>query len=661
MNILGLAGGLKLEWENDPFGWDSHDAAAVLMQDNLVIAAAEEERFNRVKHYNGFPVQSIQYCLQEGNIALSDIDIIAINTSFGAPERGIADPNESGRIEVQQILNQIDQIFFRFFGISIKNKLRTVDHHLAHAWSAYYPSGFSKSLVFTVDGSGDGLCNMLLTAVGNELKVIQEYPESQSLGHWYQEMIGFLGYSRFDEYKVMGLAPTGNPDTFRSLFSKSYRLGSKGSYELLPVSQFKKNFETFAARKKGEPFTQVHRDFAACLQESLETIVFHILTYFRESLDYEYLCLAGGVAHNCTLNGKLLYSKLFKDIFVQPAAHDAGGALGAAIAVNQLFENTRKRTNFHLYLGDSIPQTKTEIEAELSKWESVIQFKIIEPIEKVCARLLAEGNVIAWVQGRAEFGPRALGNRSILADPRPVENKDRINKMVKKREGYRPFAPSVCEESAHLFFEMPPNNSNLPYMIFVLNVRPEKRNLLGAITHVDGSARVQTVSQEQNPSYWRLIHEFGEITKIPMLLNTSFNNNSEPIVNNIQDALTCFLTTDLDYLVIGNYLISKDKAELLHKLPRFLIPQVPLHRKLVKSSYKDETGSTVNRYICESTKSKYFCKPITISEQAFLTLIKADGNQTLEDLIPKSFAQETYKAVINEVFDLWSLRAISHT
>ena len=315
-------------------------------------------------------------------------------------------------------------------------------------------------------------------------------------------------------------------------------------------------------RRQHEPFAQIDRDAAASLQETLETIVLHVLAHHRAATGLRHLCLAGGVAHNCSMNGQILRSGLFGRVFVQPVAHDAGAALGAAQhAAFRHGQSGRTREPLtHVYLGPDLPPP-TGIEAVLSRWRHFLDFTREDDICRRAATLIAEGRVIGWVQGRSEFGPRALGNRSILADPRPARNKDRINAMVKKREGYRPFAPSVLRENAHLYFEIR-EDEEFPFMIFVVGVRPEMRELLGAVTHVDGTARIHTVTRGTNDRYWRLIDSFRDLTGVPILLNTSFNNNAEPIVDSATDAIVTYLTTGLDDLVIGDYLVRKKPVPL---------------------------------------------------------------------------------------------------
>jgi len=565
MLILGLTGSPELVHENH-FSlprWVLHDSAAVLLDDGEVVLAIEEERLNRIKHTNKMPVSAIRTCLEARGVRLKDIDAIAYYQTEASLDMLIKKRLlEFNHTPIPKNPASFLQLFYeRGLGGEIDpKKFYFVHHHIAHAMSAFAMSGFDTSLVTTFDGEGDGSSAMAFQGTGARLEPLANFGVEKSAGIFYAMVIAYLGYGPFDEYKVMGLAPYGDPERFRYLFRKLYTLLPKGDY-LIHRDRIPSLFGVVTPRRKGEPFSQTHKDLAAALQEALEEIIFHVIRYYKDKTNEKNLCLAGGVAHNCTLNGKVLRSGLFDNVFVQPAAHDAGGALGAALCA--YYNNrpaARKPAQMkHVYWGKDIGDDHS-ILGELSKWGNFLSFEKVEKITERTAELLADGRVIGWVQGRSEFGPRALGNRSILADPRPADNKDRINQMIKKREGYRPFAPSVLEEFADHFFDLGPNGEQHPFMVFVVNVKKEMHELLGAITHVDGTARVHTVSKEINAKYWDLISAFAERTGIPMVLNTSFNNNVEPIVDSAKDAVVTFLTTGLDYLVIGDYLVEKKKT-----------------------------------------------------------------------------------------------------
>lgn len=340
----------------------------------------------------------------------------------------------------------------------------------------------------------------------------------------------------------------------------------------------KKDWRNFAGPGSAAPVLKLHKDVARALQDALELIIFHVLDPLSSVSGN--LCLAGGVALNCTMTGKMLYRSLFKNIFVQPASGDSGLPLGAALKAHYISHpHIREKSLPHVYLGSPSPCEDTCHEV-LSTWEHLLDFDHDSDITATAARLFSEGNVIGWFQGASEYGPRALGNRSILADARPEQNKDLINMKIKNREGFRPFALSVTEDRAAEFFEFPDVNARYPFMTFILNVQPEFRSRLAAITHVDGTARIHTVSHDTNPRYFRLLKEFEKLTGFPILLNTSFNNQCEPIVDSPDQAITCFLTTKLDYLVVGNYLVRKrpNTDDAFRNLYPRLRPFVFLHR-----------------------------------------------------------------------------------
>ncbi|MBT5226351.1 MAG: nodulation protein [Proteobacteria bacterium] len=664
MLVLGWHGGLRSDEATDRTGgYSTHDGAAVLVQDGNIVAGIEEERLNRIKHSNFFPVLSIRFCLQRAGAQLSDVDLIALDAQESVVDeyatfRALVAPEQpliSGR-------EMIARVFEDIFGDDVRHKLRFCRHHLAHIYSALYASGKPHGLAVALDGEGDQRSGMVATFTDSGITPLREYSPAQSLGGFYTTAIAMLGYRRFDEYKVMGLAPYGDPTKFRPLFSSLYSLLPDGQFEFVPdgrlVSLFAEKGLLSQIRRRGEPFTQLHKDLAASLQEAVERVAMHIFEHQSLSTGERTLCYSGGVAHNCTLNGKLLYSGLFDNIFVQPAAHDAGNALGAALAAGaDEGMPLRVGNRLNLYLGTDVG-TEEVIAERLQAWSGLVRYEHHNDITERAVDLLVDGSVIGWVQGCSEFGPRALGNRSILADPRPPEFKHLINAMVKKREGFRPFAPSVLEEQLHNFFEVPDTCQSLPHMVFVVRVKEKVRELLGAITHVDGTARVQTVSLDDNPKYHALIKAFEDRTGVPILLNTSFNNDVEPIVDSIDDAVVCFLTTDIHHLVIGNHLVSKPKELDLQSM-RLLIPGLRAHQKLVRQTLESDRDH--HRHSIESTASDFFVKPaIDITSDTFAVLAAADGASTLDAICRAAHGsdEERSGAVVSECAYLWARRAV---
>lgn len=647
MKILGITGSLNLVHEDS--SGETHDGTAALVIDGHVKAAIEEERLNRIKHTDKFPINAIRFVLQDQGLQLEDLDQIcyySIQNYFFQGEESIP------------LVEKIQELLFAEFGVKIqREKLYFVHHHLAHAVSTFYMSGFDRSLVVSIDGTGDGVSGMILNGEGKNLERLESLSNENSLGIYYLNVIYILGYKQFDEYKVMGLAPYGNPTVYRDLFRTFYRLLPEGRYEI-DLKKVKKAYLLTPRRKKNEPFTQVHKDIAAALQESLEDIVMHVLTHYQKKYNHTRLCLAGGVAHNCSMNGRILYSGLFEDIFVQPASHDAGCAVGAALyRYYELNPGETCPPLQHLYWGTPTGDNHS-ILTTLESWQEFLEYRETENITQRTAELLAEGAVIGWVQGRSEFGPRALGNRSIVADPRPPENKDIINAMVKKREAYRPFAPSVLEEYVEDYYTVPfQNKQNMfPYMVFVVKVNPDKQDILGAVTHTDGTARIQTVSKKTNPMYWQLIDQFRKITGIPIVLNTSFNNNAEPIVDSVNDAIVCFLTTKLNYLVIGDYLVNK-KSEENADYSR-LVMNLPVHNVMTRTIRYNSSDRPNSVYEIKNNFENGYRSMLT--PEVFTLISEADNGITLGNLMGKHGfnGNERAKTIMAELLDLWTRRFI---
>ncbi|MFC7698414.1 carbamoyltransferase [Bradyrhizobium sp. GCM10028915] len=660
MLCLGLSGGLDRVYEN-PLQLPNtflHDGAAVLVKDGRVIAAVEEERLNRIKHSNKLPSSAIEYCLAAAGVELRDVDRIAFYATEAycnsmLERLFISQPEISIPLDANLLLRHL---LAAEFGTQVDpSRVSFVGHHQAHAVSALAMSGFEESLVLAIDGCGDFLSGLLAVGSGTEMTELMTFPETNSLGLFYLETIRYLGYGLFDEYKVMGLAPYGDPARHRELFSQFYELSPNGAYRVHLDRIGPALLRNIEVRRKGMPFTQQHRDVSASLQEALERIVFHILRHYREQTGMKRLCLAGGVAHNCTLNGKLLYSGLFEEIFVQPASHDAGCALGAALMVSKEAGQAPPRERLQaVYWGPDVGSDDS-IEQELKGWAGHLEIERTADVAARAAEWIADGAVIGWVQGRSEFGPRALGNRSILADPRPAANKDRINAMVKKRESYRPFAPSVLEEDAGAFFELPDGRAEYPFMNFVVRVRESMRALLGAITHIDGTARLQTVSRTSNAAYWELINAFKARTGVPILLNTSFNNNAEPIVDSVADAITAFLSTELDGLVVGSFLIKKRATTLENwtALAVSLPPHVSLYR------VRAHAGRDRQETICEIRMGHSSHDSVRVSHDLFDMLMQIEKEAVLADLLARVTSDRTRReALLNELRGLWDQRRI---
>ena len=626
MRILGYYGGFGTEFEDDS-PTQTHDGAAVLIEDGDVVAAIEEERLNRIKHSYAAPLRATRFVLAEAGIGLADVDCIAIPFRPESAERLLRrlyreDPAATHPMD---IVDALRAQWREHLGVDVpRDRVRFVPHHIAHATATFAMSGFEDALVMTIDGQGDAESGLALAGRAEGLELLRSMSIRDSLGHFYLDAIGFLGYRLFDEYKVMGLAPYGDPARFRADFARMCELLPDGHWRLHPhlLDDF---HATLVPRRKAEPLVQVHMDFAAALQETLERAVMHALRHFRAATGLRRLCLSGGVAHNCTMNGNLLRSGLFDDVFVHPASHDGGNALGAALAVHREIAGAGAPKRLRsVFWGSGLGD---DVEGRLRAWSEVLDITRSDAIEEDTAALLAAGEVVGWVQGRSEFGPRALGHRSILADPRPAEYKGLINRMVKTRESFRPFAPAVLEEAAADHFELPDGRTGFPFMSFVLYVRPEKRELLGAVTHVDGSARVQTVSREADPRFWRLIDAFGRRTGVPVVLNTSFNNNVEPIVDSIEDAIACFLTTGLHALVVGDFILRrKDGGDRSS-----LVPGLADNARLVATRRREADGRFHDRFeLRRSEWNGHASKPVEAGIRAMLQAM--DGRTSIAAL-----------------------------
>lgn len=551
------------------------DSAAVLLSDGEIIAAAEEERFNLEKHTGDFPFNAINFCLSEANASMDDIDFICHGFNF-SEWQPIYEIDEFSKNYYDQILSHSSQIklFQEKYNLKqAKDKFIPIRHHTAHAASAFYPSNFEKALVIVADGIGEIDSISIYQGEGKKLQSIQHYNIFSSLGIFYSLITHHLGFDvNSDEYKTMGLAPYGNPERFRSFFKQCIEFKENGEVFIPVFAKNKTLFEkqtyralrewiaqqTFSPRTAGNEISQEHKDLAAGLQDALNIAILNLATHWKQKTGLPSLCFAGGVALNCVSNSVLLNSSLFDEIYIPPAASDPGTALGAALYKHCHLENKSfnyKHTKLPFY-GPSFGEE--DILKALNKYKGKIKFLKLE--ENECISLAAEniylGYIIAWMQGRMEFGPRALGHRSILADPRCPSMRDKINKAVKKRESFRPFAPSVKLEKAHIFFELN-QYMELPHMLFTAQVKKEYRESLPAITHVDGSARIQTVNREEHPLYWQLIDEFEKKSNIPILLNTSFNVKGQPIVCSPEDAIKTLLSTDIDALFVGQYYVKK--------------------------------------------------------------------------------------------------------
>jgi carbamoyltransferase len=555
----------------------SNDAAASLVRDGAVIAACQEERFRRSKHYAGFPQLAVDYCLREGAIEFADLDAVAVFWNPGIHAEAFYRGSAARRHHLEFLYSVPNYLLTGWNdGESVVGMRQVLElsggrdltieyctHHEAHIASTFYRSNFEESAVLTVDGYGERSSTTISKARGTSYETLLTVEFPHSLGSLYAAFTQFLGFrANNGEGKVMGLAGYGADSPYVQQVRDLVNLRDDGFELDLSVfsfftesrRRFNPKFESIFGPERGsdEPLEQRHYDIAFALQTVTEEALIHLARLARERTGSKRLCMAGGVVLNCVANTRIQREAGFEECFFQPASNDAGTSMGAALHVAHKLGAPRVTHPLTDYLG---PSFDSEQIAEVLKRGNVAGDRVQNP-SGAAARALADGQIIGWFQGRAEFGPRSLGNRSILADPRREDMKDVLNARVKFREPFRPFAPSITVEAADTYFET--GGVPSPFMLLVYDTRKEHRDTLPSITHVDGGARVQTVSSEQNPRYHALISRFGDLTGVPCVLNTSFNIRGEPIVNSPSDALKCFYTTDMDVLFLGDYLVTKD-------------------------------------------------------------------------------------------------------
>ena len=544
-----------------------HESAAALLVDGKLVAAVEEERFNRIKHGkeasfdnpHQLPERSIRYCLKAAGLTAKDIDYVGY--SFDPKRRRKSyrpewwDPKfeETFRLRMGQVPAAFDELLGRTLG----KRLHFVPHHLAHAASAYFPSTFDHAAVLTIDGIGETAGASLAKADGTHIKEIEVFDYPHSMGFLWEVFSGYLGFSHYDASKTMGLAAYGNPAVYREKFQSILRSErenfgvAQGLLGMTPESQDRVVALFGPPRHEDDPFEDRHGDIAAALQEATDAAVMALVRRIKRMVPSENLCLSGGVGLNCVANEVIQKSGEFANLFIPSAPHDGGTAIGAAFAVHVDTQKKLPQRGYSTpYLGPSF--NKREVAAAIKA--SGLSARRSKSPARDAAKLIADGKIVAWFQGRMEFGPRALGNRSLLADPRRPEMRDILNQKVKHREDFRPFAPSVLAEHADDWFDVGPRSASHEFMLFTPRVNADKLDRIPAVVHKDGTARVQLVSRKLNPRYHELISAFNELTGVPMVVNTSFND-SEPIVCTPTDAIVTFRKSGIDALVIDDMIL----------------------------------------------------------------------------------------------------------
>ena len=563
------------------------DSSAAIFKEGVMIAATEEERFRRIKHWAGFPSMAIEFCLQEAGINLREVDHIAIGRDTSAKYwrkwlyllknptdiKGVLQRRKNAR-QIVSLEDEFHKIDATVSQSELKQKIHFVEHHRAHLASAFFASPFEKSALLSIDGSGD--FSTIMTGIGteNQIEVLDSLDFPHSLGLFYTTFTQWLGFPHYgDEYKVMGLAPYGEAK-YTEKVKQVISFGTDDLFklnlqylrkDLLSIMDYSDNipkvdtlyspeFEDLfgKAREKNHPLEQFHKDIAASVQRVTEEVIFHLLRQLHKKTGIDQVCIAGGVAQNSVANGKLTRNTPFKNIYIPSAGHDAGISMGAALYVyNHVLKQPRKDAIWSAYTGSRF--SNEYIESFLKSKNIKYTLYPDDQLYDIVADRLINAGVIGWFSGRAEFGPRALGARSILADPGRTDAKELLNSKIKRRENFRPFAPSILEEYVQEYFEV---TDRVPFMEKVYPVKFEKQSQIAAVTHVDGSGRLQSVNKDVSPRYYRLIDTFRQKSGIPILLNTSFNEN-EPIVNSPEHALDCFLRTNMDMLVLENCVITR--------------------------------------------------------------------------------------------------------
>ena len=561
------------------------DSSACILKDGIVIAASEEERFRRIKHWAGFPSEAIKFCLGEANIDITQVDYITISRDpsanihkkiLHAAKNLVSVKALKDRLSNTKKVGGVKAELSKVFNIpedKIKGEVKNIEHHRSHLASAFFASPFDEAAILSIDGFGDFTSTMIATGKGNKIEVLDTVIYPHSAGIFYTSLTQYLGFPHYgDEYKVMGLAPYGEPKYVDEL-KKIILFKDNGLFEL-NTNYFKHAKEGVAmswengdphidsifseelenllgpARKSGEELTQKHKDIATSVQRVTEELIFHILNHLQKRTGLKNICIAGGVAQNSVANGKILEKTTFEHIYIPSAGHDAGTALGSALWLyNHILENDRLPAIYNAYTGakSSNEQVEACLKADNIEYTKYNDEELLE----VVSDALVDGKVIGWFQGRAEFGPRALGHRSIIVDPRRTDAKELLNAKIKRRESFRPFAPSILEEYVSEYFE---KTDKVPFMEKVYPIKKEKHAEIPAVTHVDGTGRLQTV--EKGDRYYDLIEKFRQKTGTPILLNTSFNEN-EPIVNTPKEALDCYLRTEMDMLVMENCVVKR--------------------------------------------------------------------------------------------------------
>jgi carbamoyltransferase len=655
MFALGLAGGLDAIHEqvlDDPRNY-TYDGAAVLLRDGVVVAAMEEERLDRIKHSNKFPVRAIQFCLGTQRLRIGDLDSIAYYVDEPTADAlltqmYLARPEFQKRLDARSLMRAV---LGRELGCDIDpSRIEFYEHKLTHAACAMHQSGFDAALVYVIDNAGGLYAGQRDRSSAVSMQTIALTKPAESLQKLCHALLPFFGLGLFEEYKALALATYGNPKPFeRSL---------DALYELLPDGQYRLRLDRVAGLlaeieppRAGAELSSWHRDLAAALQAAMERIVLHVLAHHRATTGLRRLCMAGGMAENSWTNSAVLYAGLFDDVFVHPAAYDSGCALGAALLASQNGGRPAPRARLCDVSWGSDIGGPSAVSAELNRWSGFVEVEPSNDVAAVAAKLIAGGALVGWVQGRSHFGTHALGSRNVLADPRIAPNRERLHRALGRTETYRPLTVMIREDDLALWCDLPPGIATLAFQTFAVLIRPDRRAELEAALHPDGRARVQTISEATEPLLWRLIGELGQLTGCAAVLSASLNRSVEPTAESIDDAVACFVRSGLDYLIVGDRIARKVASswDSLLTLRIALPPYVQLVRRKGWTERQRGTASDELR----ATFAGGPANPIT--QNLGDALADLDAEMPLRQLVAAAgLDPDGERRLVGEITELWS-------
>jgi carbamoyltransferase len=659
MLALGLAGGLDAIHEqklDTPENY-AYDGAAVLVEDGEVVAAIEEERLDRIKHSSKFPWKAIRFCLERRGVGLQDLDRIAYyvdeTTANTLLERMyLANPAMTRRIDARTLLRAT--LGRTLGGDADPSRFRFYEHKLTHAACAMHQSGFDEALVYVIDNAGGIYIARRDANARIGFETLATTTPARSMQRLCQTVLPFLGFGIFEEYKALALAPAGDPERFRGLLDEMY--------ELLPEGQYQLRLERAAAlakvvepRRAGTEPGRNHKDLAAALQAAMERIVIHVLKHFGEATGLANLCLAGGMSENTSTNACILYSGLFESVFVHPAAYDSGCAIGAALLASEDMGAPSVGTRIgSLRWGSELGSAGT-IDEGLGHWAGLLRAEREDDVARRTAELIAGGAVVAWLQGRSDFGSHALGSRNVLADPRSVESRGRVHAALGRAETYRPLALLIPEEDVGLWCDLPGSMKGLPFPSYAVPIHKSRKASIEGAMQGDGAARLQTVSEQSGERLWSLLRSFGELTGTAALLSASFNSAVEPVVESLDDGVTSFLSSGVDYLVAGDRIAEKAALSLDEQLA--LQVSLPPYAQLVRTRGLTERSRRSSADEIRTTTNPETRQPVSPELAALLWSI--DEEATVRDLLRRgSLDGEASRRLTDELMELWKRRLV---